>query len=289
MANWTNPNVQQITPLVQSGSVSASGGFLTMSNPTQNYTILNMANVSQFASYDLNGYLYASPAGANLDGVCVEFILQWYDDEVSGIPVFEEDWWVWVGRGPTSQGLNSLAASGPMHGQYMTVIASLPALQNAPTIFQYFNLFGSNRIVPYSDWRQNAQTVNPEIFNLTTTLTSQIQGTSFDNVLGGVTAYVSPANQVTFVPLGLYSGPVYWRYSTGAAPNTLPLFASVEQQAGGTILPTAACPNIIQRIPTATTEANGTFLAPRSPVIFIFQSTATPASINLEVIAQQAA
>lgn len=287
---WLNQNPQQIEPLSQQGSYSASGGFLTMTNPTEFYTIVNMINVSQFASYDLNMYLYASPAGANLDVVVVGFLLQWYDDLVSGIPVFEEDWWVWAGRAATSMGNNSLAGAGPMHGKYMTVIAFLPSTATGGAVFQYFNLFGSGRSVPYSDWRQNPQTLNPEIFNLTTLLGSQ-EGTGFDNNLGSVSNFSIAEGIISFIPLALYSGPVYYRFQgLTNAPANNPVILSTQQGVGGTFTAGTGQPNILVSMTADLLEHEGTFLAPRAPCIFIVRASASgPTAISFEAIGQQAA
>jgi|SRR5271163_13166 len=279
-----------ITPISQQGSLSGSGGFLTMSNPTQFYTIVPLTDVSAFQSYDLNLYVYASPAGGNLQGVALQIILQWFDDMVSGIPVFEEDWWVWQGRAAAGLGANSLAGTGPMHGRYMQVSAALPAAQTGNTIFQYFNLFGSNRTVPDSDWRQNQSTINPQIFNLTTTVTSQVVGTAFDNVLGGVNNLTIPANQATFVPLGLYSGPVYWRYQASAAMQTNPLICTIENAVGGTMVATSGCPNIVTTFVADASDHEGTILAPRAPMAFLVRAPASAAdTFSFQAIAQQAA
>jgi hypothetical protein len=279
-----------IQPISQQGSFAGSGGFLTMSNPTGTYTIVPLTDVSGFASYDLNLYAFASPAGGASQGVALEIVLQWFDDMTSGIPVFEEDWWVWQGRAAASAGTNSLAGTGPMHGRYMQVTANIPAAQTGNTIFQYFNLYGSNRPVPSSDWRQNQATINPQVQNLTTTNTSQVVGTAFDNILGGVNSYSAPLNQVTFTPLGLYSGPVFLRFQTALVGANSPVLVSIENAVGGTLIAGASCPNIISTFTNDTSDHEITVLAPRAPMALITHAPASgPMSYTFQVVAQQAA
>jgi hypothetical protein len=79
--------------------------------------------------------------------------LQWFDDLTSGIPVFGEDWYPFASSvAPPRQ--NTLAGCKPIHGQYLTITITNLALTAAIAV-QHLDLFGSPRVVPYSDWRQN--------------------------------------------------------------------------------------------------------------------------------------
>lgn len=285
MGNWTNPNIQSITSLAQQGSVSGNPAATIVAGT--GYTVINLQNVAQFASYDINCYGYASPAGGNLDVISFQMNLQWFDDLVSGIPVFEEDWFFWAGRAAPVAGTNYLAGSGPMHGQYMTVTVFIPPGATGNGILQYINLFGSNRVVPYSDWRQSAQFVDPQIFNL------QIQGgggTSFDNFLASVSSATLAVSTAAFIPLGLYSGPVYYRYQSSVAASNDPVIACLSAQVGGQPTFGTGTPGLLVNMSADAAEHEGTFLAPRGPCAFIFRSPASGTfTYSFTAVAQQAA
>src|SRR5262245_24100757 len=112
MANWTNPNVQPIVPLSQQGSLAAGSNVQTI-NPVAGFNIVNKINVTQFASYDLNSYIYANSPGAVGAPIVALYQLEWFDDLVSGIPIFEEQWWIWLGRAPAGFS-DCMSAQGPM-------------------------------------------------------------------------------------------------------------------------------------------------------------------------------
>jgi hypothetical protein len=99
---------------------------------------------------------------------------------------------------------------------------------------------------------------------------------------------------VGFVPLSLYAGPVYYRFQAAVnAPANNPVFAAVQDAGavGGQIQAGTSNPNVLVNIPADVTEHEGTFQAPRAPVIFICKASATAGgtTFGLEVTAQQAA
>jgi len=283
MSNWTNPNTQQITSLLSVGSLSGSG---SVSIPAGNdYQALNLVNVSQFSSYDLNLSVVASSPGSVGAALSVPVVIQWFDDLVSGIPVFEEDWWVWTGRA-NATATNTLAGCGPMHGQYMSV-----QIQNNfasfPVTVQYMNIFGSNRDLAYSDWRQNMLLVQPES-NGVTLLQSPI-GDAFDNVLASISNANLGASALEFIPLGLYSGPVYYRWQATTAPLHNVVIATAQGETGGSLVAGTGNTGVLVNIAADTAEHEGTFYAPRSACYLIVQAPAAGTTISFQAIAQQAA
>ncbi len=294
MANWTNPNVQQIVPIYQNGVALVGGPFAATIGAGGTFTPFSLVNVSQFASYDINAYMFAvTPGGVGSPFSC-QIQLLWYDDLTSGIPVFEEDWWVWIGRAATGPigtgpgGLNPLAGCGPMHGQYMTMTISLTGSSTSGMTIQYLNFFGSNRNLPYSDWRQNAVPIFPQVNNLIYIPPTQEPTLGYDNVLCSI-SNVALANSQYYVPLNLYAGPVWLRYAISAAPTNDPTLSVFGGLVGGQVVIGAATPNILVNIPTATTELETQLILPRAAVGFIIHSNAAGSTLSLEVIAQQAA
>jgi len=286
MGSWTNPNVQQVTPLSTAGSLSGAtnaasipaGGF---------YTPLNMVDVSLFNSYDLDAYCYASPAGSAGAPITALIQLQWFDDLVSGVVVFEEDWWIWVGRAQLPAD-STLAATGPMHGRYMTLTMTIP---NATTglIVQYMNIFGSPRTVPYSDWRQNLATIAPESSGIT--MQPSTAGSGFDNILAYVQGAALAAGAVIFIPIGLYAGPVYYSINYSQTPNNTLVIATVANLVSGQIVAGTGMPGIlVTDAAAAGAFAFGNLILPRAPCALVLHGNATTAgTVTFTMIAQQAA
>jgi hypothetical protein len=286
MGSWTNPNVQQVTPLSVAGSLSGSPNAATIP-PGGSYVPINLIDVSLFTSYDIDAYCYASPAGAVGAPIVALIQLQWFDDLISGIPVFEEDWWIWVGRAQLS-GAPTLGGTGPMHGKYMTLTVSIPNATSS-LIVQYMNVFGSPRTVPYSDWRQNLVTILPESSGIT--LLPSTSGSGFDNVLAYVQGATLTAGAVIFIPIALYAGPVYMSINFSQVPNNTLVIATMDDLTSGQIVAGTGMPGIL----LTDGSAAGAFqfsnlILPRAPCALIMHANATTGgTITFTCIAQQAA
>jgi hypothetical protein len=199
-----------------------------------------------------------------LDAVVVgQAQIQWFDDLVSGVVVFEEDWYFWASRGAPS-GANSLAGSGPMHGRYMLLTITIPTTAATGATLQYINVFGSNRTVPYSDWRQNSLSVAPECDGL-----AYISGggIAFDNTLCNVNAAAVGASSSYWLPIGLYSGPAYFHMRFSGAQLASPVIVNCEGIVGGQLSVGTACiGQLVAEAGSANTDYYGTILLPRAPV-----------------------
>lgn len=284
---WTNPNVQQITALASAGSLTGSPNAALLNNSGSQYVPVNLQDVTLFASYDINAYVYASPSGSVGAPLVALFQLQWFDDMVSNIPVFEEDWYIWCGRASQANP-SPLAGTGPMHGKYMTVIVTIP-LATSGAVVQFINVFGSNRTVPYSDWRQNTSLVQPESSGIT--YAGSNFGTGFDNVLAAVDNLSLSAGEIIFVPCGLYSGPAHYRLRTSNQPAQDCTISTVEGAVSGGISAGSGMTGIIIDLGEPNnTEVGGDILLPRAPVCFILHGNATTGTqFSFKLIAQQAA
>jgi hypothetical protein len=273
-----------ITPLAQLGSLS--GGSAGVIAPGGGIIAVNMVDVSQYASYDLNLFMIASSPGALAAVVVGQCQIQWFDDNVSGIPVFEEDWYFWASRGAPS-GVNSLAGSGPMHGRYMTLTITIPTTAATGATLQYINVFGSNRTVPYSDWRQNSLSVAPECDGL-----AYISGggIAFDNTLCNVNAAPVGASSSYWIPMGLYSGPAYFHMRFSGAQLASPVIVNCEGIVGGNLSVGTACiGQLVAEAGAAGTDYYGTILLPRAPCALVSEGPAAASTVTFQVIAQQAA
>lgn len=280
---------QQVAPVIlaQLGSVLGAPAALNIV-PGTPFLALNNVDVSLYNSYDINAYGFAQSPGAVNSSIVLQIQLQWFDELVSGIPVFEEDWWIWAGRAAPVSGSNTLSGCGPMHGRYMTVnVFSVITAANNSTL-QYINIFGSSRVVPSSDWRQNGQAVNPQSNGITV---SNGGGTGFDNLLAGVFNLTLTASQLVFIPCGLYAGPVYYRYqcNTTAPLRNVTLCSMAGQVSGGLGSGTATV-GVMLNIAADTLEHEGELILPRAPTAFIIQGAAAgTSSYSFIMSAQQAA
>jgi hypothetical protein len=288
MGSWTNPNVQGVTPIVTSGSLAAGSNVQTIT-PTAGFNAANLVNVAQYASYDLNTYIYANNAGAAGSPITALIQLLWYDDTVSGIPVFEEQWWIWTGRAAAAFSDN-MVGSGPMHGQYMTVNISIPNQATSNATLQYFNLFGSPRVVPYSDWRQDAFQIQPETNGLAIISPNT---SSYENQLVAVNSFTLTANTSSWVPIGLYAGPAYLRFRISITPQAGVFLASAENVVAGQPITGSGTPNIISGFFGASvggTDYDGQVILPRAPCyIAMLAATGTGGVLSFSVVGQQAA
>lgn len=285
MGNWTNPNVSQVVPIIQTGSLASNSSVQTI-NPVAGYQIVGLADVSAYQSYDLNTYIYAISAGAAGAPIVALYQLEWFDDLTSGIPIFEEQWWIWLGRAPAGFA-DCHAAQGPMHGRYMTVNVSIPNTCTSSATLQYFNLFGSPREVPWSDWRQDAFQVNPQNNGLQV----QSPGTSgYENSLCNAGNIALAANQTVWIPCSLYAGPVYYRFQASAAPNNDPVIAAADNIRADGIVVGTSNPYVLVNITNDTAEHFGTFIAPRVPLYMVIHGNAAGAStFTFNMTGQQAA
>ena len=279
---------QQIIPVVLTSQGSIGGAAAATIVPGTPFTAMNLIDVSLYQSYDINLFCFSQSPGSVNANVVAQVVFQWFDDLVSGIPVFEEDWWIWCGRAAPVAGFNTLSGCGPMHGRYLTVQVFTTITAAFNMTLQYINVFGSTRLVPSSDWRQNGAFVNPQSNGITSQLGG---GSGFDNRLGSISNLVLGASALVFVPLGLYSGPVYFRYQCNTtAPLHNVTFIDMAGQVSGGLGAGTATPGVLVNIAADTNEHEGTFLAPRAPMAFVIQGSAGgTSSISLEVIAQQAA
>lgn len=285
MGNWTNPNVGQVQPIIQSGSLAAGSNVQTI-NPASGFQIVSMANVTAYQSYDINTYIYANSPGAVGAPIVALYQLLWFDDLTSNIPVFEEQWWIWLGRAPAGFADNH-SGQGPMHGAYMTVNVSIPNTCLSSATLQYFNLFGSPRQVPWSDWRQDAFQVNPQNNGLTAT--SPVTS-GYENSLCNIGSLAMANNSTVWVPCNLYAGPVYYRFQASQIPNNDPIIAAADNIRADGIVVGTANPFVLVNFPMDASEHEGSFIAPRVPLYFVIHVNATTGgNFSFNLTAQQAA
>jgi hypothetical protein len=184
-------------------------------------TPVSALDVSSYASYDLAIAAVDTLQSTAGHAITFNIRIDWFDDLVSGIPIFSEVWNPWVmGQNPTHPN-QGLVGSGPMHGQYMQVSISNPS--GFAITIPYFNLFGSPRNQPLSDWRQS---LGNHVTDHSFAKINSVNNIASNNVLvdtQGLQTVVSGDSYM--IPLALYSGPVdcYFQASGGSVAVTLAL------------------------------------------------------------------
>jgi hypothetical protein len=296
---YSPPPLALSVPLIALGSPNTATAAFTIPATNQMVPILPLTEVSRFASYDLGCYFYGAPANAGAD-LTIMLTFMWFDDITSGVPVFQEDWYLMLGGQPYPAGgileiadSNPMSASGQMHGRYLAVYGT--SYGNTDIKAQWFNLYGSSRSVPYSDWRQNMGAMfNPAlggsaINGLVLATGHTFLGVGFDNQLQDAGSFAPGAGSL-YIPLPLYSGPVVCSYSvSGAVLTQSPTLVAVTSQGGGGIVPGTAQQGQFWSFGNVlNTQYAQTINFPRCPVLLVIH-TAAGSSINFTAIAQQGA
>lgn len=283
-----NVNVlpQSIGPFTQlygQGTTGGASAFTVATSATA--TPLNLVDVSKYASYDLSFAAFVATQGTINAALTNPIVLQWYDDNTSGIPVYQEEWWVWMAAslGGLGSAVPNVWGTGKMHGRYMTV--SVSNFGNSLMTVQYMHVYGSPRDGGYSNWRQNGNAMT--ITSSGSTL-QQSLGQGFDNRLGELNGFSVGVSSFIFVPLSLFSGPIFARSNANQAwANPLVLCHAAQLKSGGIVTGTGN-QGILWNAGTATgDQVNSGLIAPRAPLFFAAAATGTPPSWTFLVTAKE--
>jgi hypothetical protein len=284
-----------ITPLVQAGT--SNNGSVAFTVPASSFTVLlNHVDVTNFNSLDLNIYAYG-PTNTVTGAESMQLCFYWYDSPSSDIPIFEEDWWIYLGttaidgpiQGSTLGTLNPLAGNTPMHGKYLSIVAFNIGTNATPISIQYFNLYGSPRLVPYSDWRQSPPALgNLNFANVPIDSTNPFPETGLDNCLASILANPGTASSFAY-PLPLYAGPVSVEFEVSGAVLTVNARLVTLNGVRGSEMAVNMTTNILYEFSnTLNAMVTPTINFPRAPVVLMIEYAAA-SSILFTATGQQAA
>jgi hypothetical protein len=282
------PSATNYTPFVSVTTLfqfATGGGMFITILPGATVTLLNMADVSLYASYDLSMALINSGQGTIGSLLCARITLSWFDDLVSGVPVFQEIWNPWVVTSIPGVPPQGIIGSGPMHGKYFSVTIANPGVNSVAV--SYANIFGSPRPSPVSDWRQylNNSVKDSVLVNLFNT------AICFDNNLADTQGPANLlANTSYLMPFGLYAGPVAYSLQLGAGIvvtrlNIIDIGGNYNVSTSGNVNP--AVGNLLSPGTLAGEQLEGQLLLPRSGCALYVAVTTTGGTINFKVTAQQ--
>lgn len=285
------PSATNFTPFVNVTSLfqggSSGGAPFTTIGPGIAITPLNLVDITLYSSYDLSMALIDASENTAGHALCCRVILSWYDDLVSGLPVFQEIWEPWVVTGLSGAGLpRGIIGSGPMHGKYFSLSIVNPGTGNVTV--QYLNVFGSPRQLPVSDWRQylNGQVQDATLLMIASNVSAPL---GFDNSLadtqGGVTL---AANTTYWIPINLYAGPVAWALELGPA---IVVTALDILDVGTNLTPSGSVGvglgNLVRLPLAASSMANGQIILPRGGCALVARIGGTGGTLNFTCKAQQ--
>lgn len=282
---WINPATQTVQAIRSVGTLSSGSVAFTLT-PGLSAQVTTLADVSNYASYDLSMYAYAQTPGTATSPIVVLVSLLWFDDTTSNIPVFTENWSLWCGSGPAVLNFGTysdvMSATGPMHGRYMTVLVSYISGTNGNVIIQYYNLFGSPRVTTFSDWRQDPTECGAS--GPLSTVTNELGGFSgYSNTLAQY-SFNTVANGHYFCPIALYAGQVMLAFHFGAAPQYMAMATADGIQAGDIWVNDP----ITVLEPTLNNSFQTWFIdAPRAPMYIAFTANAVASFFFCTVTAQQ--
>lgn len=281
--SWQNNNNNVVTTIFSGGGVTGSPAATIPGSGS--VTPVNLVDVSSFASYDMALWANDTAQATAGHALVIRVDVVWYDDLVSGIPVFYETWYPWVVNvaPATTFPPQGVFANGPMHGRYMSVRLSNPS--TSPVNVAYLNVFGSPRPQNISDWRQDWAN---HIHDSSVTAIANVAGDGADNSLADTGGLVTLAISTNFwMPLNLYSGPIQGYFSTSTTiaaaiivdiGTNQPVSGSINGNAGrlgGTVLSNAG----------AITSFSA-FL-PRGACALIISTNTNSPQMAFKVVAQQ--
>jgi hypothetical protein len=285
-ANVTNGtiNVGGSVSLIPSIAVLFSSSTNQNITGTSNINPVALADVSTYESYDMTMSVNDASQATAGHAYAFQVSMQWFDDLVSGIPVFVEDWYPWVGD---TANATLLRASGPHHGHYLSIFIFN---RTAGTItVNSMSVFGSPRNVQLSDWRQSPNSGVLSGGSNYHIIPSFSVGT--DNMLADTGGFVTlAANTNYMLPLNLYSGPTDWGLSFGAnivvsRSNICNIGSNAANQTSGNLNSNA---NVLEVLGTAAgTQYAGSQLLPRAACGYFVGIGATGGTMQFTMVAQQ--
>lgn len=268
-------SIGPFTQLYGQGTQNGASAFTVAGGAGNSNTVLNLIDVSKYASYDLSFAGFVATQNTAGAALVAGITLQWFDDNTSGVAVYQEQWQVWVAGSLVQIGapFPNVWGTGKMHGRYLTV--KVVNIGGTQLTCQYMHIFGSPRDCSVSNWRQDATAMS--IASATGFTLLNVGGSPALNTLGLLAGSPLSPSTTYFVPLNLFSGPIYVRSNANNAwNNPLVLATALGMQFGNPAVGTA-CPGILWNFGTATGDqiSGASLTAIRAPLFLVGVTTST--------------
>jgi len=220
---WSNTSTTGVQSLAALGSLTTTA--FTMA-PGGTGKLLTLQDVTQFATINISVYAFTSSMPVTGATATIPLNITWYDDLVSGIPVFQDEVDIWVANNVMA---SASALSGtayitlPVRGQYLSITTSNPGTASTITM-QFFSVYGSQNTTP----RVYCKQIPPPslAFFGSPTLAGNYYS-ELNGILGSAT-FNAAADTNYFMPMGLFTGQGNLYALTSAAfANDVSLFSMV--------------------------------------------------------------
>lgn len=279
-----NVNATGVGGFILPGSVASLYSSTTnqVITPGNNLQPIILQDVTNYNSYDMSLVVNDGSQALVNHPHGYRVTLAWYDDLTTGIPIFREDWWPWVGN---ATNVMPCTATGPMHGKYMTVtITNVAAVGNLNV--NSLLIFGSGRTTNLSEWRQQANSKSDQAANILSNATVDT-----DNYIADTNGMIAVTANLTYVLfLGLYTGPIDWAMQIGGTggltrSNLINVGSAAAVQTSGNLNPQR---NSLEVLATASgAQQSGSQKLPRAGCAAIFTVGAANTTIEFTAVAQQ--
>jgi hypothetical protein len=280
-----------ILPGVYQALVNDSGGHtLTNSGGQPVPYVTPLASVQDFQSFSLSVQAYCGSQSTADAPLTLPVQLSWYADEAGEFLVEQETWWMWVASGATEAAKCPLIGGGAARGAYLSVAFS--NLSDTANIdVTQITLTGNGRssgnprfyqTPPYAGIASGVMvlsTVNPALLNLE----------GYPNGSDGILANESSngniaASQTYWLPLPLFSGQVWARFSTSIALASDFVLCTAAPLANGQVTPGASSQGVIWNPGNAAgTDYTAVLQLGNAPAYAVFKATAAAPVITLEI------
>lgn len=250
-------------------------------------------NVTGFTSYDIAMYFHNTLMNTVGSQLTLPVLLTWYADAALSLVVYQERWDVWISGDTLGLASNACVASGygPMHGAYLTVTFlntfNLPGAMNNVTC-DLFNLYGSQRNVDRSIWKQQA----PDVVTNGISRFTGAANPAINNNLFQASSIALAANSTQWIPIGLFAGlaVVNIHVQTATLSNEVALAAAYpESVTSGGVFAGGGVPGCIFEFPNDTTFHQFSVALPKCPTFIVVKNGTTAQTMNFSVTAVEAA
>jgi hypothetical protein len=265
------------------GAAVANGAILT----------IGPFDVTNFASLDF--VIQAYMTNQSTSGAAYTSLMEviFYDSTSGGTnPVFIESWWFWLANGSTAN--IPMFGSMPCHGNQVTINIYNPSTgSSCIEELQQFTVFGSPRVVPYSDFRQNSP--GTAISSSAGTVIANGPGLytgGTDDIIGQLQSFSAAASNSYVMPLALYAGPVSAHFIDTVTLTVSALLVSAANMLNnGELSGSTLGQGVIASsgLPVANTFTQMGTNFPRAPVFLYVSQPATAGSFAFSAVGQQAA
>ena len=262
-----------------SAGAGGAGDYITPLQDVQNYQSFNLAVTAHCSSQATAGGPLVMPV-----------TVTWYADSAGSFVVESDTYWMWLVSNSAASPNYQLRGGGPAKGAYMTVgLFNLSA--TATIAVTQITLIGAGRAISQARFNQPAPyiDISSGVALLSTANEAEIQLTGYPDGSDGILCNESAntnivAGDAYWLPMPLYTGPVWCRFSTSVALANDFVLATAAPLLNGDLAPGASSQGVIWNPGnTAGTDYTTILQLGNAPAYAVFKGGATAPTITLEI------